>query len=49
LGIAFGQRFREVYTRQAYANYIVDLAELAALQWSAEKPVIQPFFIWPGS
>jgi hypothetical protein len=49
LGVAFGQRFREVYTRQAYANYIVDLAELAALQWSAEKPVIQPFFIWPGS
>jgi hypothetical protein len=49
LGIAFGERFREVYTRQAYANQIVDLAELAALQCSAEKPVIQPFFVWPGS
>ena len=49
LGVAFGDRFREVYTRQAYANCIVDLAELASLQCSAEKPVIQPFFIWPGS
>ena len=49
LGIAFGERFREIYTRQAYANQIVDLAELAALQCSAEKPVIQPFFVWPGS
>ena len=49
LGIAFGDRFREVYTRQAYANCIVDLAELASLQCSQEKPVIQPFFVWPRS
>jgi hypothetical protein len=49
LGIAFGDRFREIYTRQAYANTIVDFAELAALKCSAEKPVIQPFFVWPES
>ncbi len=49
LGVAFGERFREVYTRQAYANCIVDLAELAALRCGAEKPVIQPFFVWPRS
>ena len=49
LGVAFGDRFREIYTRQAYANAIVDLAELAALKCSAEKPVIQPFFVWPES
>jgi hypothetical protein len=49
LGVAFGDRFREIYSRQAYANAIVDLAELAALKCSAEKPVIQPFFVWPES
>ena len=48
-GVAFGDRFREIYSRQAYANAIVDLAELAALQCSVEKPVIQPFFVWPES
>lgn len=49
LGISFGERFREVYSRRSYANCIVDVAELAALQCGAEKPAIQPFFVWPRS
>lgn len=47
LGIAFGDRFRQVYSAEAYANRIVDLAELAVLHYGSEKPVLQPFFIWP--
>jgi hypothetical protein len=47
LAVAFGDRFRENYTREFFANRIVDMAELAALQYSIEKPVIQTFFGWP--
>jgi hypothetical protein len=45
--LAFGERFREVYSPEAYANRVVDLAELAVLQYGAQKPTIQPFFVWP--
>ncbi len=47
LGIAFGERFRELHTRDAFANRIIDMAELAALRQSPVKPIIQPFFDWP--
>ena len=47
LGIAFGERFRELYTREAFAQRVVEMADLAALQWSPQKPFIQPFFVWP--
>ena len=47
LGVAFGERFRELYTREAFAHRIVEMAELANLQWGAEKPFIQDFFVWP--
>ena len=48
LGVAFGERFRELHPRENFANRVLDLAELAALQWSAAKPLIQPFFVWPS-
>ena len=44
LGLAFGDRFRELYTRDAFANRIIDMAELAAFRFSAERPLIQPLF-----
>lgn len=47
LGIAFGERFRTVYSPEAYANRVVDLAELAVLHYGRDKPMLQPFFIWP--
>jgi hypothetical protein len=47
LAVNFGERFREIYPRDAVGNRIVDMAELAVLHWSLEKPLIQPFFIWP--
>jgi len=47
LGVAFAERFRQLYPREAFANRVADLAELAALQWSPSKPSIQPFFVWP--
>ena len=48
LGVAFGERFREVHPVEAFCRRVVELAELAALQCAAEKPPIQPFFIWPA-
>jgi len=45
-GIAFGEQFRQRYSRESVGNTIVDMAELAVLQWSVQKPVIQPFFVW---
>jgi len=47
LAVAFGERFRKIYPSEAYANRVIDLAELAVLQYGETKPVIQPFFIWP--
>lgn len=47
LGVAFGERFREVYPREAFANRVIDMAELASLHCRAQKPAIQPFFVWP--
>jgi hypothetical protein len=49
LGVAFGDRFRSLYTGAAFANFVVDIAELATLHSGSERPVIQPFFVWPGS
>ncbi|MFO1325298.1 MAG: hypothetical protein U1F15_14730 [Burkholderiales bacterium] len=47
LALAFGDRFREAYPVEAYANRVIDLAELAVLQYGEGKPSVQPFFIWP--
>jgi hypothetical protein len=46
LGLAFGMRFRELYPQAAFVQRIVNLADLATLQWSENKPPIQPFFAW---
>jgi hypothetical protein len=48
LGVAFGERFREVYPRDAFANRVIDMAELVALYVNPQKPSIQPFFVWPS-
>jgi hypothetical protein len=47
LGVAFGERFREVYPRAAFAQRVVEMADLSTLRWSDAKPAIQPFFVWP--
>ncbi|HQR12530.1 MAG TPA: hypothetical protein PLW68_14490 [Casimicrobiaceae bacterium] len=47
LGVGFGDRFRELHTRDAFANRIVDMAELAAFRCGTERPMIQSFFEWP--
>ena len=47
LGVAFGEQFREVHPVEAFARRIVELAELATIQCAAEKPSLQPFFVWP--
>jgi hypothetical protein len=49
LGVAFGEEFRSVYPREGFAHRVIDVAELAALQYSREKPVVQPFFLWPNA
>jgi len=46
LALSFGDAFRARYPRERVGNAMVDMAELAVLQWSPEKPSIQPFFIW---
>ena len=48
LGVEFGERFRSVYPREAFAHRLVDMAELGAFQASRTKPIIQRFFIWPA-
>jgi hypothetical protein len=48
LGVAFGEQFSDRYTRGAFAHFVVDMAELAAMRWSVQKPVIQNFFVWPA-
>ena len=48
LGVAFGERFRQLYPREAFAHRVIDLAELAALHYSRAKPMLQPFFVWPN-
>jgi hypothetical protein len=47
LGIEFGERFRALFPAAEFAARIVEVAELSALQWNAQKPAIQPFFVWP--
>jgi hypothetical protein len=48
LGVAFGEQFRKVHPMEAFSRRVVELADLAALQCAAEKPLLQPFFVWPG-
>jgi hypothetical protein len=47
--VAFGERFREVYPRQAFAQRVVELVDLAKLLWNEPKPLLQPFFAWPSA
>lgn len=47
LGVSFGERFRELHPMEAFARRVATVAELAVLAYAAEKPAIQPFFLWP--
>lgn len=49
MGVSFGDHFRSVYPRTAFANKIIDYAELAALQYGRQKPPLQQYFVWPAS
>ena len=49
LGVAFGERFRHIHPVEGFARRVVELAELATLQYAAERPLLQPFFVWPAS
>ncbi len=49
MAVEFGKRFREVYPTEAFADRVIEMADLAALQYAAEKPVIQNFFVWPSN
>ena len=48
LGIAFGEHFRNVHPVEDFARRVVEVADLAALQYAAEKPRFQDFFVWPA-
>ncbi len=48
LGVAFGERFRQVHPMEAFSRRVVEVADLAALHCAAEKPPLQPFFVWPA-
>lgn len=47
LGFGFGERIRERFPAHAYADRLIDIAELAALHYGQAKPQLQPFFVWP--
>jgi hypothetical protein len=45
LGVAFGERFRDLYPTARFVRRVVELAGLAAVL--CEKPSLQPYFDWP--
>ena len=47
LAMAFGERFCARYTQRAFAQRLIEAAELATLNAAGDKPHIQPFFVWP--
>jgi hypothetical protein len=49
LAVAFGERFREVFPRAAFAEKILQLVDLTNLLWREPRPQIQNFFAWTDS
>lgn len=49
LAIAFGDRFRQIFPREAVADRISLLVAHARLMWSEPKPTLQNFFVWSKS
>jgi len=47
LGVSFGERFREIHSREAFSRAVVKIAELAGLAGNEQKPVLQNFYVWP--
>ncbi len=47
LAIAFGDRFRQVFPREAVADRMISLVSYARLMWDDPKPMLQNFFVWP--
>lgn len=48
MGMAFGERFREVYPRDGFARRVLEVASLAETAFAEPKPQPQNFFIWPA-
>jgi hypothetical protein len=47
LAVAFGERFREVYPREAFVRRSLELIEVTRLLWSTTRPPLQEFYGWP--
>jgi len=48
LAVAFGERFREIFPREAFAERVLSLVESTQLIWGQPPPQIQNFFVWSG-
>jgi hypothetical protein len=46
LAVEFGQRFRQVYSAESFSRHVLEMATLASVRWSEDKPILQPFFVW---
>lgn len=46
LGERYGEVFRSRYPAEAWVDRLVVLADLARLQGAAQKPALQPYFVW---
>ncbi len=49
LAVAFGERFREVFPREAFAARVLSLVEHTSLLWDQPHPKLQDFFVWSRS
>ena len=46
--VEFGERFREIYSREAFAQAVLRLADVARLLGSEQRPRFQDFYVWPS-
>jgi hypothetical protein len=45
--VAFGERFREIFPRAAFALRVVQMVDICSLLWSEQRPQLQNFYGWP--
>ena len=48
MGLAFGERFRQLHPTEAFVRRIIELADIAAVKYGSEKPRLQDYFGWPS-
>jgi hypothetical protein len=48
MGLAFGERFRQVHPTEEFVRRVVELADIAAVKYASEKPQLQDYFGWPS-